>query len=145
MRILFCGEVFPAAQALLQLRLPSAEFSVWRDRRIPPQSTGFDALIPMMFCIDAPAMDAIRPRLIHQWGSGLEGVDLRAARDRGIAVARVPASGSNAESVAEHALLLILALLRHFPQAQASIRSGVLGAPLGRMLAGRTVCLWGLG
>src|SRR4029077_7595397 len=29
--------------------------------------------------------------------------------------------------------------------AQANIRSGILGAPVGRMLAGRTVCLWGLG
>jgi phosphoglycerate dehydrogenase-like enzyme len=51
----------------------------------------------------------------------------------------------NADSVAEHALLLILALMRHLPTAQANVRAGILGAPLGRTLAGRTVCLYGLG
>jgi phosphoglycerate dehydrogenase-like enzyme len=83
--------------------------------------------------------------LVQQWGSGLEGVDLCAALTRGIPVASVPASGSNAMSVAEHVILLILALLRQFPQAQANVREGLLGEPLGRTLAGRRVCLWGLG
>lgn len=78
-------------------------------------------------------------------GSGLDGVDLDAARARGIWVANVPASGSNPESVAEHAILLILALIRRFPAAQANLRDGILGAPLGRALAGCTVCLYGLG
>lgn len=78
-------------------------------------------------------------------GSGLEGVDLDAARARAIWVAKVPASGNNADSVAEHALLLTLALLRQLPAAQANVNAGTLGAPLGRMLASRTVCLYGLG
>jgi phosphoglycerate dehydrogenase-like enzyme len=144
MRIMFCGETFPAARLLLQQRLPAAELCVWQDRSTLPPIRG-DVLIPMMFHIDAAAMDAIRPRLIQQWGSGLEGVDLEAAHKRGIPVACVPASGSNADSVAEHALLLILALLRQLPQAQANVKAGVLGAPLGRMLGGCTICLWGLG
>jgi phosphoglycerate dehydrogenase-like enzyme len=42
-------------------------------------------------------------------------------------------------------MLLILSLLRDLPKAQANVRSGWLGAPLGKMLAGRTVCLYGLG
>jgi phosphoglycerate dehydrogenase-like enzyme len=42
-------------------------------------------------------------------------------------------------------LLLTLALLLQLPAAQANVRQGALGAPLGRMLAGRTVCLYGLG
>jgi len=53
----------------------------------------------------------------------------------------VPTSGNNADSVAEHGLLLTLALLRQLPAAQANVSAGTLGAPLGRMLAGRTVCL----
>jgi phosphoglycerate dehydrogenase-like enzyme len=145
MRIVFCGETFPSARMLLQERLPADECHVWRDGNSVCQTSGVDVLIPMMFRIDAPAMDHIRPRLIQQWGSGLEGVSLEAARARRIPVASVPACGSNAESVAEHALLLILSLLRQLPAAQANVRAGVLGAPLGRMLAGRTVCLWGLG
>jgi len=118
---------------------------VWQDRNAAIDLSRIDVLIPMMFRIDAEIMDAAHFRLIQQWGSGLEGVDLDAARARGIPVARVPTSGSNAESVAEHALLLILSLLRQMPEAQANVRACVLGGPLGRMLAGRTVCLYGLG
>jgi phosphoglycerate dehydrogenase-like enzyme len=47
--------------------------------------------------------------------------------------------------VAEHALLLMLAVLRQLPAAQANVRAGVLGAPLGVALTGRTVCIVGLG
>ena len=145
MRILFCGDTFASARVLLQQLLPNDELCLWPDRNVLTEIHGVDVLIPMMFPIDASVMDKIHPRLIQQWGSGLEGVALEAARARGIHVARVLTSGSNSESVAEHALLLLLALLRQLPQAQANVRAGVLGAPQGRMLAGRTVCLWGLG
>ena len=148
MRILFCGDTFASSRVLLQQRLPAPacdEVSVWPDCGTPTDLSHVDVLIPMMFRIDGEVMDGARFRLIQQWGSGLEGVDLEAARTRGIPVASVPTSGSNAESVAEHALLLILSLLRQFPEAQANVRAGVLGSPLGQMLAGRTVCLYGLG
>lgn len=145
MRIVFCGETFPSARVLLQERLPADECHVWPDGNASCQTKDVDVLIPMMLRIDAAVMDHIHPRLIQQWGSGLEGVNLEAAQARRIPVAGVPTSGGNAESVAEHALLLILSLLRQLPAAQANVRAGVLGAPLGRMLAGRTVCLWGLG
>jgi len=147
-RIIFCGDTFPAARFLLQERLPleaNDEICVWPDRNAIADLKPADVLIPMMFRIDASVMDATRCRLIQQWGSGLEGIDLEAARSRGISVAGVPASGSNADSVAEHALLLILALLRQLPEAQANVRKGILGSPLGRILRGRTVCLYGLG
>ena len=145
MHIVFCGETFPSARILLQKRLPRDCVHVWSDHRVPCPIDSVDVLIPMMFRIDAGMMDRLCPKLIHQWGSGLEGVSLEAARARRIPVARVPATGSNADSVAEHVVLLILSLLRHLPAAQANIRAGVLGAPIGRMLAGRIVCLWGLG
>jgi phosphoglycerate dehydrogenase-like enzyme len=144
----FCGDTFQTARILLQRRLsPDAddEICVWIDRATPITIGNVDVLIPMMFRIDGDVMDAFRPRLIQQWGSGLEGIDLDAARDRKIPVASVPTMGSNADSVAEHAILLILALLRRLPEAQASVRAGVLGSPMGRILAGRTVCLYGLG
>jgi len=107
--------------------------------------SGVDVLIPLMCRIDSTLMDAGRIRLIQQWGAGIEGVDLAAARQRGILVANVPATGSNADSVAELVILLIIALLRDLPAAQESIRAGRLGWPLGHMLASRTVCLYGLG
>ncbi|MBV9434888.1 MAG: hydroxyacid dehydrogenase, partial [Acidobacteria bacterium] len=134
---------FRSARTLLQARLPDDEIYVATDRRAMGEAA--DVLIPMMFRIDATVMDRVRPRLIQQWGSGLEGVDLGAARSRGIPVAGVPTTGNNAESVAEHALMLILALLRKLPLGQHNVRAGILGEPMGRMLAARSVCLWGLG
>jgi phosphoglycerate dehydrogenase-like enzyme len=145
MRILFCGDTFASARASLRERLPADEFCVWIDRTTAPPVNETDVLVPMMCRVDAAMMDALRPRLIQQVGSGLEGVDLDAARARQIPVASAPGSGGNAESVAEHVMLLMLALLRQLPLAQANVGSGVLGGPQGRTLAGRTVCLWGLG
>jgi len=40
---------------------------------------------------------------------------------------------------------LTIALSRNLPEAQDNVRAGFLGAPLGRMFASRTVCLYGLG
>jgi phosphoglycerate dehydrogenase-like enzyme len=146
MRILFCSEAFPAARPLLQARLPADEVLTCREDAVPGALAGVDVVVPAMARIGADAMDAGQFRLIQQWGVGLEGVDLAAARARGIWVANVPSGGmGNAESVAELAMLLILALLRRFPEAQAGVRAGLLGAPLGRSLLGRTICLVGLG
>jgi phosphoglycerate dehydrogenase-like enzyme len=147
MRVMFCGTAFPAARQLLRDRLVPGQDEVceWSGEAIQTIPAPVDVIIPLMFRIDAPVMDASRARLIHQWGSGLEGVDLAAARSRSIYVANVPTSGGNAESVAEHAVFLLLSVLRQAPVAQASVRSGRLGTPIGRMLAGRTVCLYGLG
>lgn len=148
MRILFCGSTFPSTRPYLQERLPAPmgdEIRVWSGGDLSAQLEGVDVVIPLMRRIDAELMDAGHFRLIQQWGAGLEGVDLAAARARGIWVANVPTTGGNSESVAEHAVLLMLALLRQLPLAQASVLSGLLGVPLGRTLAGRTVCLCGLG
>jgi len=148
MDIVFCGDTFASARAMLRERLVSSSadrLTVWPRPDAPLPVPRADVIVPLMFQITASVMDATQCRLIQQWGSGLEGVDLAAARARGIWVANVPASGSNADSVAEHCLLLTLALLRRLPEAVANVRSGVLGTPVGVMLGGRTVCLYGLG
>ncbi len=146
MRILFCSEGFPAARETLKQRLGAPDdVVVCQEDRIAAALDGVDVVIPLMCRIDAAIMDAGRFRLVQQWGAGLEGVDLAAANKRGIWVANVPASGNNADSVAEHIILLMLALMRNFPVAERNVRSGLLGNPQGRMLASRTVCLYGLG
>jgi len=148
MKIVFCGETFPGAPRSLKHYLAASgadEIVVSPNTSLAAAMDGAEVAIPLMCRIDAALMDGGRLRLIQQWGAGLDGVDLEAARARGIWVANVPASGGNADSVAEHSLLLILALLRQLNLAQANVRAGVLGAPLGTMLAGRTVTLWGLG
>src|SRR4051794_30263431 len=124
MRILFCSQAFPIAPPLLRTRLPSDEILTCSDDAVRDALAGVGVVIPAMARIDAEIMDAGRFRLIQQWGVGLEGVDLAAARVRGIWVANVPSGGmGNAESVAEFAVLLILALLRRLPEAQAAVRA----------------------
>ena len=147
MRILFCGDAFPAARPRLarRLRQNEDELVVCPRDDIGAALEGVDMVIPFMCRIDSALMDIGRFRLVQQWGAGLEGIDLIAAKQRGIWVANVPATGNNADSVAELAVFLTIALLRNWPAAQASVRAGGLGAPMGRMLAGRTICLYGLG
>jgi phosphoglycerate dehydrogenase-like enzyme len=148
MRILFCGETFPAAPPLLQQRLQACgadEILVCPSAALHSALDGVDVVVPLMSCIDASLMDAGHFRLVQQWGAGLDGVDLEAARARGIWVANVPSSGGNADSVAEHAILLTLATLRQLNTAQANVQMSILGAPMGTSLAGRTVTLYGLG
>ncbi|WP_265502422.1 2-hydroxyacid dehydrogenase [Paracoccus beibuensis] len=90
---------------------------------------------------------APRLKLIHQWGTGTDGIPLDAAQGRGIVVARSP--GLNAPSVADLTIGLMLAIRRRIPQADARIRAGGWAEPdlysVGRDLCGAKVGLVGLG
>jgi phosphoglycerate dehydrogenase-like enzyme len=86
-------------------------------------------------------------RLVQQFGAGLDGVDLEAARELGIPVCNVPADvGGNADSVAELAVMHLIAAGRSLRQVQRAIERGELTslAP-GRTLSGSTVCIVGMG
>ena len=147
MRVLFCGESFPEARKRLLKQSCAANYDIAACHRSELASAIKDAdvAIPLMSRMDAALIQSGHLRLIQQWGAGLEGVDIEAAHGKGVRVANVPASGNNADSVAEHIVMLILALLRDIPKCQDHVRRGLLGIPMGTMLAGRTVCLYGLG
>ncbi|WP_416426914.1 2-hydroxyacid dehydrogenase [Pseudomonas sp. App30] len=61
-------------------------------------------------------------KIICVIGAGYEHVDLAAARAAGITVTN--GAGANASSVADHAMALLLALVRDIPGADASVRRG---------------------
>lgn len=84
-------------------------------------------------------------RLVALRSAGFNNVDLKAAEELGITVARVPAYSPWA--VAEHAVALILTLNRKTHRAYARVREGnfSLTGLLGFDLHGRTVGLIGLG
>jgi phosphoglycerate dehydrogenase-like enzyme len=103
-------------------------------------------LSPLGSTIDGGLMDACGARFVQQFGVGVSGVDLDAARARGIPVANVPGGESgNATAVAELAVLLLLALLRRFSEARAGVAEKAVGSPMGLMLRGRTVAVLGTG
>ena len=65
---------------------------------------------------------AKRLKLVHKWGVGVDNFDLDAARECGITIART--TGSNANSVAEFALGLIICTLRHIPHGHFELQHG---------------------
>ena len=60
--------------------------------------------------------------IIGRAGIGLDNVDIPAATKRGIVVMNTP--GGNAVTTGEHAIAMMLSLVRHIPQATASMKAG---------------------
>ncbi len=81
--------------------------------------------------------------VISRCGAGLDNVDLDAARDLGIRVRSTPEAPVDA--VAELTLAGILHLSRRLSEADRSVRDGSWSKPMGRLLAGKTVGIVGLG
>jgi D-lactate dehydrogenase len=84
-------------------------------------------------------------RLIVLRSAGFNNVDLAAAREHGIAVARVPAYSPHA--VAEHAFALMLSLVRKVHRAYNRVREGnfSLDGLMGFDLFGKTIGIAGVG
>ncbi len=128
--------------------LPGARVEIVDPVTLNARGSQADVLIPTISRIDRETMRRVQGlRLIQQWGSGLERVDVAAATERGIAVANVPTEGTgNAESVAEWCVMAALVLGRRLPELDRTIRAGVTwGGPMGRALWGRTAGIVGMG
>jgi D-3-phosphoglycerate dehydrogenase len=85
-------------------------------------------------------------RVISRTGAGYDNVDVEAATERGIIVTCVP--GANTVSVAEHAVALILALMKYVPFMDHEVRRdnfSIRFKNLPRDLRGKTLGLVGLG
>jgi phosphoglycerate dehydrogenase-like enzyme len=85
-------------------------------------------------------------QIVSRVGIGSDSIDLDAATDYGVGV--TIARGTNEEAVADHALGLMLSLLRRIPELDASVREGRwlrTGAWSGSDLHGKTVGLLGMG
>lgn len=76
-------------------------------------------------------------------GAGYEKVDLHAARQRGIVVTN--GAGANASSVADHAMALLLSLVRDIPRADASVRRGEWRKLMRPSLGGKRLGILGMG
>jgi D-3-phosphoglycerate dehydrogenase len=85
-------------------------------------------------------------KVVGRHGVGLDTVDLKAATDLGVAVVHAP--GSNSDSVAEHAFMLILACAKQTLDVDRSTRKAEWrpARPNGNMeLKGKTLGIVGLG
>ena len=105
---------------------------------------GVDGFIAGLDIIDAAALqNADQLKVIARYGVGYERVDLEAAKNKNIIVTNTP--GANSVSVAELAIGLMLALLRHIPEAVEAVHQGAWKRFSGTSLEGKTIGILGLG
>lgn len=86
---------------------------------------------------------AKRLKVISRCGTGLDNVDLEAAKELNIVVTNTPTS--HIDAVAELTLGAILALIRKIFYADRCIRQGEWHKPMGQLLKGSVVGIIGLG
>lgn len=84
--------------------------------------------------------------LVVSYGAGYDTIDVRACTAAGVAA--VNQAGGNAQAVAEHAVAMMMTLLKRIPEAQHAIKAGTAEqreALMGHELSGKTVGIIGLG
>jgi D-3-phosphoglycerate dehydrogenase len=82
-------------------------------------------------------------KVISRNGVGVDAIDLSAAAEQGVAVETT--AGANAQGVAELAVALMLAGLRHIPAQDATLKADRWERIEGREVAGRTLGVVGCG
>jgi phosphoglycerate dehydrogenase-like enzyme len=148
-RLLFGRERFTAELGWAEIGplLPGWEIRACHPAAIADHLDGVDAICPFGARIDAAVLAGGSFGLVQQFGVGLERIDVPAATRLGVFVSRIPGGAAgNADSVAELAILLLLALVRRLDDARATLAAGHWEQrPTGRSLAGATVLIVGLG
>ncbi|MXY72586.1 MAG: phosphoglycerate dehydrogenase, partial [Dehalococcoidia bacterium] len=108
---------------------------------------GYEALVVRSEAkVTADALsNAGRLQVVARAGTGVDNVDLEAATERGIVVVNAPRG--NTIAAAEHAFALLVALARHIPRADRSLRGGEWRRRdfMGAELRGHTLGLVGFG
>jgi len=116
--------------------------------RLLGEDGGWDALIVRSQTrVDAELLAAAEPRLsvIGVASVGIDRIDVEAATRAGVMIVNAPTG--NTIAAAEHTMALMLSLLRHIPNANASVRSGKWERAkyTGRELRGKSLGIIGLG
>jgi D-3-phosphoglycerate dehydrogenase len=109
---------------------------------------GWDALVVRSQTrVDAGLLAAAAPRLsvVGVASVGIDRIDVPAATRAGVMIVNAPTG--NTIAAAEHTMALMLALLRHVPAADASVRKGEWERAryTGRELRGKTLGIIGMG
>lgn len=138
------GEIAAAAPAELELRFADSYDAAAQAALIAEATVALAGWAEISAALIAAAP---RLRMVQKWGIGVDRIDVAALRDAGIPLAIT--AGANAGPVAEHAVMLMLAVLRRVTEVDAALRRGVwLKAQmraLGLQLTGKTVGLVGFG
>jgi D-3-phosphoglycerate dehydrogenase / 2-oxoglutarate reductase len=140
------------SQAGLDLLRAQPNVSVELAKKMPREAllskiADYDALIVRSETkVDAEMIDAgKRLRVIGRAGIGVDTIDVDAATRRGIIVMNTPQA--NTTATCEHTMAMMLALARHVPQADASVRrvEWTRSKFMGTQLYGKTLGVIGFG
>jgi len=146
MRICLCRRGAARILETLRAELPDDEVLECSPEEARDLATTANVLVPLVTPIGEELLASRSVRLVQQFGAGLDGVDVDSASRHGIYVANVPSGETaNADSVAELAIFLMIALARRWTRAQESLRTRRIGAPIGTTLKGKTVAIVGFG
>ncbi len=122
-----------------------------RREEVPERIRGFGIVIVNKVVLDRTVLEAARPALVAVVATGVNNVDLDACRDVGTTVVNVRGYGT--DSVAQHAICLLLALATRLPDYHRDVQAGewsrsahfcLLDHPIVE-LAGKTLGVVGLG
>ncbi|TXG53373.1 hypothetical protein EZV62_022542 [Acer yangbiense] len=149
-RVLFCGPYFPPSHIYTKEYLQNYPFIQVDDvplADVPEVIANYHLCVVKSMRLNSNVISrAKQMKLIMQYGVGLEGVDIGAATNCGIKVARIPGDVTgNAASCAEMAIYLMLGLLRKQNEMQIAVKQKKLGEPIGETLLGKTVYIMGFG
>ncbi|MBE3574471.1 MAG: phosphoglycerate dehydrogenase [Firmicutes bacterium] len=142
------GSASPQARRMLEENgweiVPNPSGGTLSPEQLSGLIRGVDALIVGIDPVDATVLArADSLRIISKYGSGVNNIDLAAARQMGIAVANVPQANVNA--VADATIGAMIALARSFIQADASTRRGEWKRFTGTELWQKNLGIVGLG
>ena len=135
---------------LFDARLNHQDIAMTRDELVAAVQDA-DVLVPTVTdTIDADLIEAAgeRLKLIANFGNGVDHIDLKAARARGILVTNTP--GVLTEDTADMTMALILSVPRRLAEGEKLARSGQWsgwspGAMLGHRIGGKTLGIVGMG
>lgn len=134
------------AKSRLQAVLPDLQITTDPLDREPGDPAEVDLLALTPFTpVDATILSGMpKLRFIQVAGAGYNNIPLAECKARGVRVANVP--GANAQSVAEHVIMVVLALLRDLSALDRGMRKGDW-PPLtgGRDLMGKVFGIVGMG
>jgi D-3-phosphoglycerate dehydrogenase len=142
------GPIHPDGLALLETEARVLVTEAEQEAGMLAAAADADAIL---FRIKPPCSESLmggcrKLRVVGRYGAGLDTVDLAAATRLGIAVVHAP--GANAQSVAEHAMMLILACAKQARRVDRMTRAGDWGPARFQglvELAGKTLGIVGVG
>jgi phosphoglycerate dehydrogenase-like enzyme len=124
--------VNPNAKFLIEAMLPSDWKSVvvssevdgdgYVQKALPEAADADFYLVGLEYIGKELIQPAKKLKLIQRLGAGFDNVDLDSAKACGVPVANIP--GANSVAVAEHAIMVMIAMLKRLAEADSSMKKG---------------------